>query len=386
MTGAGSFHGKRWLPQSALALASTAIALGAAEAALRLVGYGPPAGLMRIANTKGSDVRAGTTSLLCYPSNPRGYFDLDLRDQQTRQHYEALGIRHLASVIDTNPFAVENHFNSLVYRDAEPRPSRPGVHRVVVVGDSFTEGWGVREPDTYPRVLERLLDRAEPGRWEVWNCGKANADFPQLLYDFERALALRPDIVVYGMVLNDPEMSPRLRARKPHALYNLLQPRDAPELGGSRLLMFVRNRLAERRTRGATIRWYLDLFTDENRRWKTTKDKIRQMDRMTRERGGSFLVAVWPMLLGIEGPYPFAAAHATIASFCDKSAVHHLDLLPALAGRSSASLCVHPVDMHPNEVAHRLVAERLEPVVRSLGPVSAFHEVNKSTSTPARDP
>jgi hypothetical protein len=37
-----------------------------------------------------------------------------------------------------------------------------------------------------------------------------------------------------------------------------------------------------------------------------------------------------------------------------------------MTGRSTAELWVHPVDHHPNEIAHRLAAESLAPVVTQL--------------------
>ena len=40
------------------------------------------------------------------------------------------------------------------------------------------------------------------------------------------------------------------------------------------------------------------------------------------------------------------------------------DLLPVLQGQKTEALWVHPVDMHPNELAHRLAADSLvEPVL-----------------------
>ena len=60
--------------------------------------------------------------------------------------------------------------------------------RYVAMGDSFTEGWGVKEADCFPRVLERALNREEPGRWQVLNFGKSNANFPGLLFNLKTAL------------------------------------------------------------------------------------------------------------------------------------------------------------------------------------------------------
>src|SRR5262245_7277911 len=121
-----------------------------------------------------------TVSLDCYPTNPRGYFDLDLRDPSARERFEALRVRRVRECASRAPHAVELRYNSLQFRDREPGPRRPGVRRVVVLGDSFTEGQGVKESDVYPRVLERALNEPGEGRWEVLNFGPRGADFQGL--------------------------------------------------------------------------------------------------------------------------------------------------------------------------------------------------------------
>jgi hypothetical protein len=72
--------------------------------------------------------------------------------------------------------------------------------------------------------------------------------------------------------------------------------------------------------------------------------------------------------VGLEGGYPFAPIHETIRRFCLQAGIAHHDLLPVFRGRRSETFWVHPVDRHPNEIAHRLAAEDLAPVVRALGP------------------
>jgi len=144
-----------------LAAASTLLTLLAAESGLRLAGYAPASfqHTNRIAN------RGRSVLLDCYPSNPRGYFDIDLRDPATLEKYRALGLARLDDAARHTPFAVERRYSSQQFRSPEIGPHRPGVVRVAIIGDSFSEGMGVREEDTYGRVLHRLLNRgAESGQ------------------------------------------------------------------------------------------------------------------------------------------------------------------------------------------------------------------------------
>jgi lysophospholipase L1-like esterase len=359
--------------QVALAVASLGAGLLAVEGALRLVGWRPTRfhEARLIANTKGEEVRAGTLALLCFPSDPRGYFKTDLRDPATFARYQALGVRRLDQVRGTTPYVVEHRYNAEAFRGADIPPRRPNVRRLVMIGDSFTEGWGVHEPDVVSRLLERRLDAFGPDRWEVINCAKHNSDLPGLWETFDRILAFQPDIVVYGMVLNDPERSARVQARIPREMSPLIMVRHGPLVegsrDGSRLLALVRDRLESRRLEAQMVEWYLDLYRDSNRRgWNASKSSIARMDRAMRARGGRFLLALWPLLVHLDRGYPFEEVHQTVARFSAEAGIAFTDLRDALRGEPTESLWVHPVDLHPNETAHRLAAEALAPVVRSL--------------------
>jgi hypothetical protein len=354
-----------------LAAAACAAVLGALEVALRVAGYAPSAyeHTNRIAGP-------GRSVLLdCYPTNPRGYFDVDLRDRATFERYRALGLSRIDEAARKTPFAVERRYSTQQFRGPEIGPHRPGVVRVGVIGDSFTEGMGVKEADTYPRVLQRLLDTAAPGRFEVLNLGRRGYDFPALHDLFLAALAFDPDVVVYGMVLNDAERTEEFQSRQAYLNDWILDRgrmfRDGREAqlrpSSSRLFAFVHDRLDSYRVGRDTTRWYRDMYGPANEAgWERTQGHLRDMNQRMKARGGALLVASWPLLVGLEGRYPFGDVTETIRRFLLEAGIPHHDLLPALRGHDSASLWVHPVDHHPNEVAHRLAAESLVPVVRAL--------------------
>lgn len=356
----------------ALAAASLVIGLLALEGGLRVTGYTP-----RKFRATARIVDPHWKLLLdCYPSNPRGYFDIDLRAPESRARYEHLAPLRYESLLRRTPFAVESRYNSLRFRDAEFGAKLPGVRRVMVLGDSFTEGQGVKEPDTYPRVLEKRLNDGGAARWEVRNCGRRGADFPLLFEIFEQILRFEPDVVVYGMVLNDADQSGEFHARQTYVNDLILdrgratpEGRPLPDVGrfDSRLLGFVRDRLEARRTTRETTRWYLDMYGQPNRDgWARTQGYLKDMNRRLRERGARLLVASWPLIVNMEGGDPFEAATATVSRFCVTAGIPWHDLRPALRGRPTSSLWVHPVDMHPNELAHKLAAENLAPVVSYL--------------------
>lgn len=315
----------------------------------------------------------------CYPTNPRGYFEIDLRDPTTFERYSGAGLRRLERAARRAPWAIESRYNAARFRGAEIGPKKPGVLRVAALGDSFTEGKGVKERDAYPRILGAILERAEPGRWDVLNCGRRASDFPELYRQFEEVLQLEPDIVLFGMVLNDAEQTDGFRARF-SVLSDLIEDRRRGllrqryrRLGpwDSRLLALVETRRENAWVRRETIRWYCEMYGEPNREgWEATQSYLRQMAAHMRARGGCLIVALWPLLTDLEGRYPFEDATRTIADACSETGIPFLDLLPAFRGRAAATLWVHPIDMHPNELAHRMAAEALAPFIRG----AAAHE------------
>ena len=375
MTRAGDPGGARvsppaWLVNLGLVLGSVLSALVLVEVALRVVGFAPE---RHLATRRIVDA-AWTRLLDCYPSNPRGYFEIDLHDPESHDRFFSIAPRRFEAIARGHPWAVAFHYNHLRFRDLPPAPKAPGVDRIVVFGDSFTEGQGVKAEHTVSRVLGDLLEEEEPGRFEVRNCGRRGLDFPQLLEGFEGALRYEPDLLIYALVLNDAVRSPEFQARQSYINDWILDRERLPDEAGAPpgLLRFrtwdlLADRVGAWRVGQETTRWYLDMWGEGNAAgWRTTQEIIRSMDRRLNQRGGRFLVTAWPLFVGLEEPYPFAPVHETIGRFCLGAGIPWFDLLPVFLGQRSSELWVHPVDRHPNEVAHRMAAEALVPVVRRL--------------------
>ncbi len=96
--------------------------------------------------------------------------------------------------------------NSQGLRDREYAYAKPaGTGRILVLGDSFTWGYGVSDADIFTEVLERRLashDRA----WQVLNTGVSGwGTDQQFLFFREEGARYQPDVVVLACyLLNDP--------------------------------------------------------------------------------------------------------------------------------------------------------------------------------------
>lgn len=89
--------------------------------------------------------------------------------------------------------------NSLGLRgpELEEPKQRP---RILVLGDSFTFGFGLLEGEPFAAVLQEELD----GDWEVVNAGVNGYGIPEIAAQFERLVdRVQPDVVIVTFVMND---------------------------------------------------------------------------------------------------------------------------------------------------------------------------------------
>ncbi|MBX7185817.1 MAG: hypothetical protein K1Y01_11795 [Vicinamibacteria bacterium] len=350
-----------------LALLSTAfgilLALLVGEAAFRILGLKAPetGRIFRISNGANLQFpgRAGHTIIDLYNSNPRGTFPVDLNDEGTRRDLIRRKFTRVDEAWKTNPYGIPFTYNSRGFRDRDFTPKPAGTKRVVFVGDSFTEAQGVVERATMVRLVESQL--GHDGPVETWNLGVRGHDFPALEALFDAALELSPDVVIYGMVLNDGDHDDALHERWPRVNDWIMVRQEAPSWieRNSNLAGFVSHRVELMLVSRDTTAWYRALYSDANRDgWGRTRAALRRIDARCRRAGASFGVALWPLLVGLDAgaSYPFEDAHVQIRKGVERAGVPFLDLLPVLRGRESASLWVHPSDLHPNERAQALVA------------------------------
>jgi len=84
-----------------------------------------------------------------------------------------------------------------------PFPSKlDGGFRIMIVGDSLTYGYGVREEETYPKQIEAALKR--DFNVEVLNLGVNGMQSEGILKIVRKyTLPLQPDLIIYGVCLND---------------------------------------------------------------------------------------------------------------------------------------------------------------------------------------
>jgi hypothetical protein len=125
----------------------------------------------------------------------------------------------------TEEFKTFVQINSKGLRDYEyPYKKDKGVFRILVLGDSFTDGLQVPLEDTFPKVLERKLNeqaRTPQRRYEVLNAGHhGDGTGRQLLFFQYEGYKYNPDIVLLAIYTgndirnNQPELESIHRVTK----------------------------------------------------------------------------------------------------------------------------------------------------------------------------
>jgi hypothetical protein len=111
---------------------------------------------------------------------------------------------------------VDVGINSNGLREREIPYERTGATpRILMLGDSFTEGWGVPFEQTFSKRVE-VLYREHGAAAEVINAGVGNYNtIMEVSYFLNDGYKYRPDIVVLNYIPNDAEPTP------PHAQPNL---------------------------------------------------------------------------------------------------------------------------------------------------------------------
>jgi lysophospholipase L1-like esterase len=124
-------------------------------------------------------------------------------------HFDAhLGWKHLPSSSGwmVGPeYEVEMRINKEGLRDQMyAREKAPAAQRILLFGDSFVEGWGVRVEDSIAKKLEEQLRQDGQDRVEVINFGVAGYGSDQELLFFEElGSQFEPDQVVVFFYVND---------------------------------------------------------------------------------------------------------------------------------------------------------------------------------------
>lgn len=301
-------------------------------------------------------------------------------------------------------FSVEVKRNSLGFHDAEhsfPKPE--GTFRIVFLGDSFTEAIQVPLEETFPKIIERELNREKTFPVEAISLGRSGAGTKKG-YEILLGTGLRfhPDLVVMQFLSNDLiDNSPLLK--KEEKEQGKRREQYVPELkeAYSRYLWVRSSRFNQllalkiaRLYQGARVAKYAErdkyrfihlntlIFSEEysqlwDKPWQRTKRFIRLTEELSRENDAVFLLVSFPEMWrvgdqeemerrmksmsrdALDYHWNFDKTDRILRDFCQKEKFLFLSLLPSFreSFRKSRRRLHFSFDMHLNERGHRVAAD-----------------------------
>ena len=273
---------------------------------------------------------------IIYDSNPDGYFDSDN--------------------------SVSFRINNYGFRGPDYGMKKPaGAKRIILLGDSFVMGDGVREEDTLSSQLEKELRKDIP-QAEVLNFGVSGWNTrSEIVYLGTVGLKFQPDLVIVVYVLNDAVFAtgppPDLRKEYQRTLGNSL-------LRQSRVADYLYTGVEKYFFSRRYLKALLDSPQQYEKAWSRTFENLDTGSRITKGAGAKYVVCLFPFLYQLNDQYPLKPLHAYVRDHCSAAGIPFLDLLDAYQGQNHVKLWVHPTDQHPNAMAHGIAARRLAEFIR----------------------
>lgn len=237
--------------------------------------------------------------------------------------------------------------NALGLNDAEPRTRGHGP-RILVLGDSYVEGAGVRRVDRFCSQLERRWQSSHPdcqviaGGIAGWNTGD-EAEFLE-----RNGPTLNPDAVIVGYVLNDAEGTERLIAQ-PSRWELWLQ---------TRLHSYLCYRLFRLRRGGLTDYWVQvrDRHRADSASWQSVDTALDRIAVWCANRRIPCHLIVLPIFThdadAVRDVMDQVVTRAARKGFTAYSSLDDFD-------GEWQRFAVSPHDAHPNAAGHERIARRI---------------------------
>lgn len=307
-----------------------------------------------------------------YPSDSRLMsFMSDVRQQRIISG----GFRRVDDSTEHAEKSSDKDINSIGYRGGEFPLEKNNTLRIACAGDSFMFGIGVEPGNVFTEKLQKF-NKENGYETQVFNYGVPGANAGDIVgVLLTESIVEDPDVAIWGFVLNDIEITP---GGSRGAYYdgvgirfkNLEDYFQSHDLGGLRKYIRTYNYaigvLEDRALNESVIDMYNDSYDNEK-----NPEEMAELERFLAdlakyysEREKPFFIFIYPLLLNLDGGYPFDQAHGQIKKSAEKFGIPVLDLLPYYQGENEKDLWVSLTDHHPNargqEIAARAVAEYLD--------------------------
>ncbi|MGM5487331.1 MAG: SGNH/GDSL hydrolase family protein [Nanobdellota archaeon] len=218
---------------------------------------------------------------------------------------------------------------------------------ILIVGDSFTYGYGTLIEHTYPKVIQRRINRTVVNAgYSGWNTRKELQFLQDHMAEFD------PELVIVQFLINDLEG------------YESEQPAYAvaPVYDPSFLVRYshLYRFLFQRMENAYQYRQYYDylesVYSEDSPALENFTSDIRKMKGVAEENNVELVFFLTYEL--VEG-YPFRQHYKQVISILDANDISYVDSYGVLQEHDPSILRVSHSDAHPGQEGHRLLASVL---------------------------
>src|SRR5712692_9539420 len=244
---------------------------------------------------------------------------------------------------------------------------RPGVRRVIALGDSFTWGSKIASSDsTWPALLEhRMREAPGDGPTEVINMGHGGYATGNEAEELRRfGWQFHPDLVIVQWLDNDAYVTlPNFKTASPGPFVNLVRPQYRTGWIRNSGILLLLERVLTSSFYGA-----LDLngrhYTPDSPGWVVEQQAFREMGDSASRYCTPILLVLYPDLFPGRWTletYPERDIHGMVAAAAQHAGLDVLDLLPAFvaAGKDFKDWWGTAYDSHPGGAAQVLAARTI---------------------------
>jgi hypothetical protein len=242
---------------------------------------------------------------------------------------------------------------------------KPGVRRVIMLGDSFVFGWGLPLAQTMTKQLASLMDST---KWEFLNLGvPAYNTANEVQFLEERGLKYHPDFVILMYHPNDASGTAASPFGDAAATYSVLT-----NFYGGEGTPEERQRVAEylqREGQPLAPAWNVPVATSRDRLYLVThflpfyraqlRATLDRLEQLARDHGFQVTVAVLPELDRPWENHPFGHLYQSV---CDEMKPHSfgvINLYDLLRHHPNPDLMLWGYDGHTSAFANRIIAYAL---------------------------
>lgn len=258
---------------------------------------------------------------------------------------------------------LQGNLNSMGLRDKE-YPFDHESYRIIIMGDSFTYGLGLKNSNSWPKKTEQYLHDKGYNNIEILNGGIPDTNTRQQVAFFNKYTCdYKPDMVIIGFIINDcGELCSNCGAVKlKHQLDAIAN--SAKQRFGLYAFNYIRFAYLKYKLTNATVKEYSMPYEKETEPFQQCKRAFLDFKELSQKNNFELIVVIYPMLVQLNKNYPFNSIHRKMEAFFKEAGIEAYDLTQEFYGYRDTDLWINYVDSHPNKKANEIVAKKIVEII-----------------------